>query len=80
MAVIDEAAQALEVASWAAMLRANKAVLAGDHLQLPPTVTSTEAEKGGLGVTLFEKLHAIHGEDAAAMLQVGGVAWWGVGN
>jgi hypothetical protein len=42
--VVDEAAQALEVATWGAVLRGRKAVLAGDHLQLPPTVLSTEAE------------------------------------
>ena len=33
--VIDEAAQALEAACWGAMLRGKKAILAGDHLQLP---------------------------------------------
>lgn len=31
--VIDEAAQALEPACWAALLKGRKAVLAGDHLQ-----------------------------------------------
>ncbi len=36
--------QALEAAAWSALLRAPKAVLAGDHLQLPPTVISKEAE------------------------------------
>ena len=38
LCVIDEAGQALEVACWAAMLRARRAVLVGDHKQLPPTV------------------------------------------
>ena len=33
-----------------------KCVLAGDHCQLPPTIKSAEAEKGGLGVTLFERI------------------------
>lgn len=54
--VIDEAAQALEVACWVPLLRANKCVLAGDHCQLPPTVKSETAEKRGLGVTLFERI------------------------
>ncbi len=36
--------QALEAAAWSALLRAPKAVLAGDHLQLPPTVISKEAD------------------------------------
>ena len=36
MCVVDEAAQALEAATWNALLKAPRAVLAGDHLQLPP--------------------------------------------
>jgi hypothetical protein len=31
--VVDEAAQALEPACWAALLKGRRAVLAGDHLQ-----------------------------------------------
>ena len=38
-------AQALEAASWSALLRAPRAVLAGDHLQLPPTVISETAAR-----------------------------------
>ena len=38
--VIDEASQALEAQSWIPLLTAKKVVLAGDHLQLPPTVKS----------------------------------------
>ncbi len=52
---IDEAAQALEPACWIPISRTQRVVLAGDHCQLPPTVKSFEAEKGGLGKTLFEK-------------------------
>jgi superfamily I DNA and/or RNA helicase len=37
-------------------------VLAGDHLQLPPTILSAEAQQGGLGVSLFERLAALHGD------------------
>jgi len=54
--VIDEAAQALHAACWIPMLRASKVCLAGDHHQLPPTVKSKAAEKGGLADTLFERL------------------------
>lgn len=54
--VIDEAAQALEPACWAALLKGRRAVLAGDHLQLPPTVLSEEAARRGLARTLFERL------------------------
>lgn len=53
---IDEAAQALAPACWIAIARASRVILAGDHHQLPPTVKSAEAEKGGLGKTLFESL------------------------
>lgn len=39
--VIDEASQALEAQCWIPLLSASKVVLAGDHLQLPPTVKSS---------------------------------------
>lgn len=54
--VIDEAAQALEPASWIPILKASKVVLAGDPFQLPPTVKSQRAKKGGFSITLIEKL------------------------
>lgn len=53
---IDEAAQALEPACWIAIRRAGRVVLAGDHMQLPPTIKCYEALKGGLGVTLMERI------------------------
>ena len=53
--VIDEAAQALEPATWVPLLKAGKVVLAGDPFQLPPTVKSPEAQRRGLNVTLIEK-------------------------
>lgn len=52
---IDEAAQALEPATWIPILKADKVVLAGDPYQLPPTVKSMDAQKAGLNVTLIEK-------------------------
>ena len=39
--IIDEASQALEAQCWVPLLSAKKVVLAGDHLQLPPTIKST---------------------------------------
>jgi ATP-dependent RNA/DNA helicase IGHMBP2 len=53
--VIDEAAQALEPATWIPIARAERVILAGDPYQLPPTVKSMDAWKGGLGTTLIEK-------------------------
>ncbi len=58
LAVLDEATQALEPAAYLALLKAERAVLAGDPLQLPPTVLSAAAQAGGLGVSLFERLAA----------------------
>ena len=43
--VIDEASQALEAQCWVPLLSARKAVCAGDHLQLPPTIKSLNSSK-----------------------------------
>ncbi|MEY4927836.1 MAG: hypothetical protein RI894_2272, partial [Bacteroidota bacterium] len=53
--VIDEGAQALEAATWIPIRLANRVVLAGDPLQLPPTVKSIKAQRDGLNITLLEK-------------------------
>ena len=53
---IDEAAQALEAACWIPIRRASRVIFAGDHCQLPPTIKSLEAIKGGLGITLMERI------------------------
>lgn len=57
---IDEAAQALEPACWAAILKADRVVMGGDHQQLPPTVKSLDAAKGGLAETLMQKAVKLH--------------------
>lgn len=60
--VIDEAAQSLEAACWIPILLGKKVVLAGDHLQLPPTILSRNAAGKqpnglpGLEETLFDRL------------------------
>ena len=38
------------------MRRVSRVILAGDHCQLPPTVKSIAALKGGLGKTLMERI------------------------
>ena len=53
---IDEAAQALEAACWIPIRRASRVIFAGDHCQLPPTIKCLEAIKGGLGITLMERI------------------------
>ena len=45
-----------------------RCVLAGDHLQLPPTIISVEAAKQGLEVTLMERLTKLLGDSAVRML------------
>jgi len=78
--IIDEASQALEAQCWVALLSAKKAVCAGDHLQLPPTIKSSnskakpkkskeDADKGpGLETTLFDRLLSLHGPSIKRML------------
>nr|XP_043623797.1 DNA-binding protein SMUBP-2 [Erigeron canadensis] len=70
LVIIDEAAQALEVACWIALLKGSRCILSGDHLQLPPTIQSVEAEKKGLGKTLFERLADLYGDEVMSMLTV----------
>jgi superfamily I DNA and/or RNA helicase len=67
--VIDEAGQAIEPACWIPILKAEKVVFAGDHLQLPPTIKSEAAARGGLSTTLLEKCVALHPE-AVTLLDV----------
>jgi superfamily I DNA and/or RNA helicase len=43
LVVVDEAGQATEPASWIALLRGRRVVLAGDSQQLAPTVISRQA-------------------------------------
>jgi ATP-dependent RNA/DNA helicase IGHMBP2 len=53
--IIDEAAQALEAATWIPISKGQKVILAGDPFQLPPTIKSKEAAKAGLQETLLEQ-------------------------
>ncbi|KAI1072245.1 hypothetical protein LB507_003102 [Fusarium sp. FIESC RH6] len=79
--IIDEASQALEAQCWVPLVSAKKVVCAGDHLQLPPTIKSSNTKvkapvkdgvqitKGAtLEVTLFDRLLALHGSSIKRML------------
>jgi DNA polymerase alpha-associated DNA helicase A len=81
--IIDEASQALEAQCWVPLLSANKAVCAGDHLQLPPTIKSLNSKANlkpkddkaapiirgmTLETTLFDRLLALHGSSIKRML------------
>lgn len=63
---IDEAGQALEAGCWIPIAKAQRVVMAGDHLQLPPTIKSAAAAKQGLSITLLEKL--MHKPNTATLL------------
>ena len=55
--IIDEAAQALEVACLAPILLCkHRLILAGDHQQLGPVIKCVSAAEGGLSLTLFDRL------------------------
>lgn len=69
---IDEAAQALEPATWIPIMKAERVIFAGDHQQLPPTVKSAKAAQAGLGQTIFEKCierAKAHGTPADVLLE-----------
>jgi hypothetical protein len=70
LVVIDEAGQSTEPPCWIPLTRAQKVVLAGDHFQLPPTVLSSEAAAGGLGISLLERLAALDGGNLCRRLSV----------
>lgn len=53
--VIDEAGQMLEPLAWLLFPFAPKWVLAGDPLQLPPTVLSREASQAGFSLSILEQ-------------------------
>jgi ATP-dependent RNA/DNA helicase IGHMBP2 len=52
--IIDEAGQCIEPLVWCIMPLANNYVLAGDHLQLLPTVLSEAAMRKGLNKSILE--------------------------
>ena len=66
---IDEAAQALEAACWIPIRRASRVILAGDHCQLPPTIKSIAAMKGGLDKTLMQRI-VEHKPEAVTLLKM----------
>lgn len=53
--IIDEAGQCLEPLAWCIFPMSEKIILAGDHLQLPPTVLSEKAVHLGFNKSILEK-------------------------
>jgi superfamily I DNA and/or RNA helicase len=70
LALCDEATQAIWPATVLALLVSDRAVLAGDQHQLPPTVISVEAARAGLSKTLYERVLETSGADLSTMLRV----------
>ncbi|TNE45812.1 MAG: AAA family ATPase [Deltaproteobacteria bacterium] len=70
LVVVDEATQAPDPIALVPLSRANRAVLAGDPCQLPPTVISLTAEQNGLGTTIFERLAETEEADMLRLLTV----------
>jgi predicted DNA helicase len=68
--VLDEATQAVDPWALAALLCADKAVLAGDPCQLPPTVVDPTAAQSGLASSLFERMAVEHGAELLQLLTV----------
>ncbi|MCA9033476.1 MAG: IGHMBP2 family helicase [Planctomycetaceae bacterium] len=68
--VIDEACQSVEPGCWVPLRRADRIILAGDHLQLPPTILSEPAAKQGFAVSLMERLVNHFGDPVTRQLTV----------
>jgi superfamily I DNA and/or RNA helicase len=62
--IIDEAGQCIEPLAWCVIPYASKLIIAGDHLQLPPTVLSQKAQEQGLSTSILERFfnsqHHLH--------------------
>ncbi|MBL8815744.1 MAG: AAA family ATPase [Planctomyces sp.] len=68
--VIDEACQSVEPGCWVPLRRAGRIILAGDHLQLPPTILSDAAAKEGLAISLMERLVQLYSDLVTRQLTV----------
>ena len=70
LVVIDEACQSVEPGCWQPILRCDKVVMAGDPMQLPPTVLSNEAARQGFALSLLERQLNLHGDKVTRLLNV----------
>lgn len=68
LSILDEAGQATAPNAWLPLLRARRAVLVGDPMQLPPTLLSPEAARRGLATSLMESFMAT-APDACQLLE-----------
>ena len=74
LTVVDEAGQALEAACWMVVPCAPRLLLAGDHLQLPPTIHSKNKDvRKRRGETMMERMinrYGIWGGKVAKSLNI----------
>ena len=70
LVVIDEACQSVEPGCWQPILRCDKVVMAGDPMQLPPTVLSNDAARQGFSLSLLERQLKLHGDSVTRLLNV----------
>ncbi|MFO0425592.1 MAG: AAA domain-containing protein [Planctomyces sp.] len=68
--IIDEACQSVEPGCWVPLRHADRMILAGDHLQLPPTILSAAAAAEGFAISLMERLVNSHGDSVTRQLTV----------
>ncbi|MFX0084782.1 MAG: AAA domain-containing protein [Candidatus Hodarchaeota archaeon] len=65
--VIDEASQMPEPYILSAITKGEKFILVGDDKQLSPLVKSSQAEKLGFNISLFERLRKMYPESSALL-------------
>ncbi|MCB9145905.1 MAG: AAA family ATPase [Anaerolineales bacterium] len=68
--IMDEASQSTEPAAWIPLQYAERLVLAGDHCQLPPTVLSNEAARGGFNISMMERILNFAPDSLSKLLSV----------
>ncbi|KAG4306132.1 hypothetical protein PORY_000120 [Pneumocystis oryctolagi] len=70
--IIDEASQALEAQSWIPLINAEKVILAGDHLQLPPIIKAKLDfdSKKLVSISFLERILKTHGNEIKRLLKV----------
>ena len=65
--IVDEASQITLPVCLGPVRMAKTFVLVGDHYQLPPLVQNSEAQEGGLDVSLFKLLSDRHSESVVSL-------------
>ena len=70
VAIVDECGQALEACSFIPILQAKRCVLAGDHYQLPPTITGGDNFFKDDPMTLLDRIAKDFNSENTTMLSI----------